>query len=83
MRPSPLRPKPYGQLNQTMAKQHSDTPKKKLGRPTKDPRIPINMRIPSKLLHQLRVEAAANDRSAASIVVELLRNRYKSDDAFK
>lgn len=59
-----------------MSKDENGAPKKKLGRPTKDPRIAVNMRLPSKLLEKLRSEAAETDRSATSIVVELLRKRY-------
>lgn len=59
-----------------MSNKENDAPKKKLGRPTKDPRIAVNMRLPSKLLEKLRAEAAEQDRSATSIVVELLRGRY-------
>lgn len=62
-----------------MSKKESDTPKKKLGRPTKDPRIAVNMRIPSKLLEKLRIEAIEKDRSATSIIVELLQARYNPD----
>ncbi|MEL7162725.1 MAG: hypothetical protein AAFN92_18345 [Bacteroidota bacterium] len=62
-----------------MSKEENGTPKKKLGRPTKDPRIAINMRIPSKLLEKLRYEAAEKDRSATSIIVELLQQRYNPD----
>lgn len=66
-----------------MSKEENGTPKKKLGRPTKDHRIAINMRIPSKLLEKLRAEAANKDRSATSIVVELLQQRYNPDDPKK
>lgn len=63
-----------------MPTEENGTPKKKLGRPTKDHRISVNMRLPSKLLDKLRVEAAENDRSATSIIVELLQRRYKNED---
>jgi len=59
-----------------MSKQENEVPKKKLGRPTKDRRISVNMRLPSKLLEKLRVEAIEKDRSATSIIVELLQERY-------
>lgn len=59
-----------------MSNKENGTPNKKLGRPTKDHRIPVNMRLPSKLLQNLRVEAAEKDRSVTSIVVELLQDRY-------
>lgn len=62
-----------------MSKEENGIPKKKLGRPTKDHRIAVNMRLPSKLLEQLRIEAANKDRSVTSIVVELLQQRYNSD----
>lgn len=63
-------------FNTHMSNKENGTPKKKLGRPTKDHRIAVNMRLPSKLLQKLRVEAAEKDRSVTSIVVELLQNRY-------
>jgi predicted HicB family RNase H-like nuclease len=66
-----------------MSKENNGTPKKKLGRPTKDHRVAVNMRLPSKLLHSLRVEAARKDRSVTSIVVELLQDRYNPDDDAK
>ena len=53
---------------------------KKLGRPTKDPRVPVNMRLPGTLLRKLREEAAKKDRSVTSIVVELLHGRYGSEE---
>ena len=62
-----------------MSNQENGTPKKKMGRPTKDHRIAVNMRLPSKLLAKLREEAAAKDRSVTSIVVELLQGRYNPD----
>jgi predicted DNA binding CopG/RHH family protein len=62
-----------------MSKEEKGTPKKKLGRPTKDHRIAVNMRLPSKLLEKLRDEAANKDRSATSIIVELLQTRYNPD----
>ena len=63
-----------------MSKQENGTPKKKMGRPTKDHRVAVNMRLPSKLLAKLREEADAKDRSVTSIVVELLQGRYNPDD---
>jgi len=63
-----------------MSNKENGTPKKKLGRPTKDHRIAVNMRLPSKLLEKLRVEATENDRSVTSIIVEMTRNRYKPTD---
>jgi hypothetical protein len=62
-----------------MSKEKNGSPKKKLGRPTKDPRIAVNMRLPSRILELLRNEAIESDRSATSIVVELLRERYADD----
>lgn len=62
-----------------MSKEENSTPKKKPGRPTKDHRIAINMRLPSKLLEKLRYEAIERDRSATSIIVELLQDRYNPD----
>ena len=62
-----------------MSKPENSAPKKKSGRPTKDPRIAVNMRLPSRLLAKLREEADNSDRSATSIVVELLRKRYETD----
>lgn len=64
-------------FNTHMSNKENGTPKKKLGRPTKDHRIAVNMRLPSKLLEKLRDEAAENDRSVTSIIVEMTRNRYK------
>jgi hypothetical protein len=64
-----------------MSNKENGTPKKKLGRPTKDHRIAVNMRLPSKLLANLRLEAADKDRSVTSIIVELLQERYNPDDA--
>lgn len=63
-----------------MSKQENGTPKKRMGRPTKDHRIAVNMRLPSKLLAKLREEAANKDRSVTSIIVELLQERYNPDD---
>jgi hypothetical protein len=63
-----------------MSNKENGTPKKKPGRPTKDHRIAVNMRLPSKLLEKLRDEAAENDRSVTSIIVEMTRNRYKPTD---
>jgi len=62
-----------------MSKDQNKTPKKR-GRPTKDPRIPVNIRIPSRLLAALKEDAARNDRSAASIIVEFLHQRYPQDE---
>ena len=62
-----------------MSKENNGAPKKKLGRPTKDHRIAVNMRLPSKLLEKLRDEATRKDRSATSIIVELLQARYNPD----
>ncbi|WP_020569729.1 Arc family DNA-binding protein [Neolewinella persica] len=62
-----------------MSKEDKTSSKKKLGRPTKDHRIAVNMRLPSKLLEKLRVEAAEKDRSVTSIIVELLQQRYNPD----
>lgn len=64
-----------------MSNKENGTPKKKLGRPTKDPRIAVNMRLPSKLLEKLRVEAAEKNRSVTSIIVELVHDRYGSSDS--
>jgi len=64
-------------FNTHMSNKENGTPKKKLGRPTKDHRVAVNMRLPSKLLEKLRDEAAENDRSVTSIIVEMTRNRYK------
>ena len=64
-----------------MSKKENDAPKKKLGRPTKDQRIAVNMRLPSKLLEKLRVEAAEKNRSVTSIIVELVHDRYNSPDS--
>lgn len=63
-----------------MSNKENGTPKKRMGRPTKDHRVPVNMRLPSKLLTKLRKEADQTDRSATSIIVELLRNRYNPND---
>ncbi|TXF89264.1 hypothetical protein FUA23_10965 [Neolewinella aurantiaca] len=62
-----------------MSKEKNGTPRKKLSKPIKDPRIAVNMRLPSKILELLRYEAIESDRSATSIVVELLRKRYEDD----
>jgi len=67
-------------FNTHMSNKENGTPKKKLGRPTKDHRIAVNMRLPSKLLEKLRDEAAENDRSVTSIIVEMTRNRYHPAD---
>lgn len=64
-----------------MSDKENGTPKKKLGRPTKDQRIAVNMRLPSKLLEKLRIEAAEKNRSVTSIIVELLHDRYGSSDS--
>ncbi|WP_175489357.1 Arc family DNA-binding protein [Neolewinella agarilytica] len=63
-----------------MSNKENETSKKKLGRPTKDPRIAVNMRLPSKLLEKLRIEAAEKNRSVTSIIVELVHDRYGSSD---
>ena len=63
-----------------MSKQKNGSSPNDSERPTKDRRVSVNMRLPSKLLAELRNEAAETDRSVTSIVVEVLRDRYKPDD---
>lgn len=55
-------------------------PGKYLPTENKKERIPVNMRLPRYLLEELRIEATATDRSATSIIVELLRERYVKEE---